>query len=117
MAGQQLLTAHLTLSEVKVIIAAVGGDSAVTDLDDASHQAIHELAIVAGHDHGTGELGRQPALQPDDRFDIEMVGRLIQKQYVGIDGQNLRQGNAHLPTATETLHRPLIIFRTDTEPR
>ena len=40
-------------------------------------------------------------LEPDDRFDVEVVGRLVHQQHVGPAEQHARQRDAHLPAAGE----------------
>ena len=40
-------------------------------------------------------------LEPDDRFDVEVVGRLVHQQDVGPAEQHAGHGDAHLPAARE----------------
>ncbi len=61
------------------------------------------------------ELAGQPLLQPDDRLDVKMVGRLVEEEHVGVDGEDFRQGDAHLPAAAERFHRAAIGVRADAE--
>jgi len=115
MAGQELFPADFPLPQVKIIIAAIGGDGLIADLDDPRHQPVHEFAVMAGHQHRALEVFGQPALQPDDGLDVQMVGRLVKEQHVGIQGQDFRQGNAHLPAAAEGFHRSVMGLRADAE--
>ena len=43
----------------------------------------------------------QELLQPDDRLDVEVVGRLVHQQHVGLPEQHAGQRHAHLPAARE----------------
>ena len=62
--------------------------------------AVHELAIVRGHQQRAG-IALQELLQPDDGFDIEVVGRLVHQQHVGPAEQHAGQRDAHFPAAGE----------------
>jgi len=114
-AGQQLVAADLPLLQIEIVVAAVGGDPAVGDLDDPGDDAVHEVAVVAGHQQGAVEVACQPFLEPDDRLEVEVVGRLVEQQDVGVDRQDPGQGDPHLPAAGEVLHRPVEILRGETE--
>ncbi len=114
-AGQQLLAADLPLAQVEIVVAAVGGDGPVGHLDDAADHPVHEVAVMAGHQQRPLELAGQPLFQPDDRLDIQMVGRLVEQQHIGVEGQDPGQGDAHLPAAAERLDRPVIGVRADAE--
>ena len=70
---------------------------------------------MAGHQQGALELVDQPFLQPDDRFDVEVVGRLVEQQDIGVDGQDPGQGDAHLPAAAEGFDRPVEIVVREAE--
>ncbi len=64
---------------------------------------------------GAGEP-RQPALQPHRRFEVEMVGRLVEQQQVGGGEQRGRQRHAHPPAARERFHRPRLRRRVEAKP-
>ena len=52
------------------------------------------------------------AFEPDDRFDVEVVRRLVEQQDVGTAEQHARHGHAHLPAARERAHvavDPLVV--------
>ena len=56
-------------------------------------EAGQEGAVVAD-DHESAVIALQPALQPVDRGQIEMVGRLVQQQQVGLGGKGPGDGGA-----------------------
>ena len=88
------------LALVEIVIAGVGDDLAGIDLGDLRDDAVHELAVVRGHQQRAG-IGLEELLQPDDGFDIEVVGRLVHQQHVRPAEQHARQRHAHLPAAGE----------------
>jgi hypothetical protein len=55
---------------------------------------------VRGHQKRAG-VGLEELLEPDDRLDVEVVGRLIHQQHVGPAEQHPRQRDAHFPAARE----------------
>ncbi len=85
-AGLELLPADLPLPQVEVEVAAVGGGGAARHLDDPGDDPVHELPVVAGHQQGAFKFAAQPFLKPEDRFDIEVVGRFVEEQNVRVDG-------------------------------
>ena len=78
----------------------VAGELAAVDLDDLRDQAVQELAVVRGHDQRALEVAQEP-LEPEDRLDVEVVGRLVEQQRVGLHEQDARERDAHLPAARE----------------
>jgi len=57
----------------------------------------------------------QPAFQPENRVDVEMVGRLIQQQQVGTTHQRAGHIDAHPPAAGEGADRPRLVGRIEAE--
>ena len=54
----------------------------------------------------------QERLEPDDRLDVEVVGRLVHQQDVGLAEQHARHRHAHLPAARQRAHvavDPLVV--------
>ena len=48
----------------------------------------------------------QPRLEPERAFEVEIVGRLVEQQQVGLGEQGRGQRHAHAPAAGELRHRP-----------
>ena len=64
---------------------------------------VEEIAVV-GH-HKQGKVGtRQISLQPNNHLQVEMVGRLIEQQEVGIVKQSVCQGHAFLLSTAKLSH-------------
>ena len=64
------------------------------------------------YDNGILEIN-QKFLQPCDRIQIQMVGRLIQQQNVGITEQCLGQQDLHLQAAVQILHERVVELGAD----
>ena len=57
----------------------------------------------------------QIILEPVARFQIEMIGRLVQQQQVRLCQQQLGQRDAHLPPAGEFVDLPRPVFLAEAE--
>jgi hypothetical protein len=95
--GFLVRVANGALAFVEVVIARIGGDLAAIDFRDAGHGPVQELAIVRGHQQRAG-LGLEKRFEPDDRLDVEVVGRLVHQEHVGPPEQHAGHGDAHLPS-------------------
>ena len=98
--GLAVRFADRALALVEIVVARVHRDLAVVDLGDLRDDAVHELAVVRRHEQRAGSRF-QEAFEPDDRLDVEMVGRLVHQQHVGLAEQHARHGHAHLPAARQ----------------
>ena len=86
------------LLAIELVVARIGIQRAAIDLDDLVDDAVHEFAVVRGHQDGAVEA-LQEGFEPDQAFDIEMVRRLVEEHDVGAHEQDLRESHAHLPPA------------------
>ena len=99
--GPQLLFAALFSEyDILVVFHPVVDDLSAGDFQRAIGDIIDESAVVA-HEHHSRRTLCQKLLQPLDRLNVEMVRRLVEQQHVGTAQQNLRQLDAHAPTAGE----------------
>ena len=86
-------------------IAAVIGDArAAIELERPFGDVVEEIAVVGDHDHGAGIVA-QMMLEPGHAFRVEMVGRLVEQQDVGLGEQQLAQRHAALLAAGQRLDR------------
>ena len=69
---------------------------------------VQQVAVVADDHHGVG-IARQMILQPQRAFEIEIVGRLVEQQQIGLGEQSRRQRHAHAPAAGEFRTGPRLI--------
>ena len=65
--------------------------------------ALEKIAIV-GNDQGCAR-SLDGGLQPEDAFEIQMIGGLVEKQHVGRGDQRGRDGEPLFPSAGERLGR------------
>jgi hypothetical protein len=68
---------------------------AAVELEDPLGGVVEEVAIVGDGDHGAGEA-HQVLLEPFDAFRVEVVGRLVQQQHVGLGQQQAAERHAAL---------------------
>ena len=84
------------------VVALPRDAGAAVELEDPARHVVEEVAIV-GHRHdGAGELGEM-ALQPGHRLGVEMVGRLVEQQHVGLAEQQPAERHAALLAARQLL--------------
>ena len=62
---------------------------------------------MADQEQGLG-VAPEIVLEPQARLEIEMVGRLVQEQQVGLGEQHGGERHAHAPAAGEAGQRPLL---------
>ena len=82
-------------------------DPARGNLDDPVCQSVNEFMIVGGKQNHLRE-GRQPIIQGSDRFQIQMIGRLIHDERIGANQHHFGEHAADpLPSGEDTglLHR------------
>ena len=68
--------------------------------------AVQKIAVMR-YDHNRSLIVHQKSLQPPDRFHIQMVGRLVQKQDVRLCHKELPQRHARLLTSGKLAHLPV----------
>ena len=88
--------------------AGIGAQNAAVEFDDACGDIVQKTAVVGNHDQAAFKSFEQ-VFQPDNRVDVQMVGRLIQQQYVGLLHPGLCQGNAFFLPAGEVAD--FFVFR------
>ena len=107
--GQLLLLVGLALEQILVIAAAVTDQPALADLDDAADKLVQELAIVRDDQNRAG-VAFQILLEPEQRFEVEVIGRLVQQQQVRLLRQQPGQVRAHHPAAAHLARGPVGIL-------
>ena len=97
--GLALLQVALPADVVDVDLGAVGVE--VPHLVD---DGLEQLDVVADHDQAA-VVARQEAAQPGDRVGVEVVGRLVEQQGLGVGEQDPGQLDAAALTAGEGAQR------------
>ena len=67
---------------------------------DAVDAGVEEFAVVRDQQDAAG-IARQILFEPEDGFEVEVVGGLVEQQQVGAVHQRARQVQAHAPAAGE----------------
>ena len=81
------------LQERRVVAGPVVEPAAV-ELDDPGGQPLEEDPVVGDEDERAA-VAEQEVLEPADRLDVEVVGRLVEQQDVGLGDE--RPGQQHAP--------------------
>ena len=79
--------------QIRLVIAGPACQPAAVEFQDPRGDAAQQGAIVRDEQHGS-VVAQQEVLQPADRFDVEVVGRLVQKQDVRAADYGLGQQHA-----------------------
>ncbi len=99
---------NLRLGDDHVVVAAgVGDDRLVVDVGDVRADVVQEMPIVRDDDQ-RAVVAAEELLEPVDRVEVEVVGRLVEQQRLGMAEERLRQQHAHLLSALQLAHRPLV---------
>ena len=67
--------------------------------------AVEQRAVMADEDEGAGELVGHPGLEAEDLGEVEMIGRLVQQQEVGLGHRGARDQHQAPPAAAEGAER------------
>ena len=73
-------------------VAGKAAQQAAIELDDARDDAIEERAVVRDHDRGRAL--EQQLFQRRDAVDVQVIGRLVEQQQVGLQRQCERERGA-----------------------
>ena len=106
--GQLLLLLGLALVEKGVVVARVAVEPLIANLDDTGDQLIEKLPVVRD-DQNRSRVILQIALKPNEGFEIQMVGGLIEHEDVRLMHQQPGQVRPHDPTTGQLARRPLKI--------
>ena len=88
----------LLLLQPGTVVALPGDAVAAVELEDPLGGVVEEVAVVGHRHHGAGEAGEE-LLQPVHRLGVEVVGRLVEQQHVGLRQQQAAQRDAALLAA------------------
>ena len=80
--------------------ARIAAQHAAVELDDARRDGVEEGAVVR-HDHDAALEADEQLLEPGDRVEVEVVGRLVEEQHVGNGDEGARQRDALLRAARQ----------------
>ena len=92
--------------EVVVIVAGPAREPGAVQLHDAGGEPPQEGAVV-GDEQDAARVVVDPVLEPLDRAQVEMVGRLVEQQQLGVADDGPGQPHPALPAAGQLLQPPV----------
>ena len=95
-----LLQPLLLLRQPGGVVALVGNAAAAVELQDPAGDVVEEVAVV-GDDQDRARIVAQMAFQPVHRLGVEMVGRLVEQQQIGLVEQQPAERDAAALAAGE----------------
>ncbi len=105
----EALDPHLLLLYVVGEAALVLVEAVILDLDDPVADRLQKLAVVGDDDERTIEL-LKPAFQPAQAGDVEVVGRLVHQQNLGLLQDHFGERRTISPTAGKPTDRQLPVL-------
>ena len=84
-------------------------------MQDGVDGIVEQFAVVADDQRGM-RIFLEPRFEPQRAFEVEIVGRFVEEQHVGLGEQRCRQRDAHAPAAGELRHRTMQVGLGETEP-
>ena len=90
------------------IAAAIERELARLQRQNVPDRVVEQVAVVADDDHGLRIAG-EVVLQPQRAFEVEIVGRLVEQQQIGLGKQRRGQRDAHAPAAGEFRAGALLV--------
>ena len=90
-----------------VIAAGIQGQLSACEVEDMVGHVVKEIALVADQ-QDRRRVRAQEILEPQHRFEIEVVRGLVEQQQVGLREQQRCQRHAHPPAAGEAFQRALL---------
>ena len=114
----RLLQHHLlgALLFKRAVIAAVARELRLLDMDGDLRNGVQKFPVVADDEQGAG-VTLEPAFQPDQRIQIEVVGRFVEQQQIAGAHEGARQLQAHAPAARKAVDWPLQLINLKAQPQ
>ncbi len=88
-----MVPAVLAFLQIQAVIAAIELRAADSHFQQGIAGVVKKIAVVR-HDDGCAFPLAEVALEPFDRLNIKMIGRLIEQQQIGVGKQQPRQVGA-----------------------
>src|SRR5262249_36218853 len=100
--------------QVEVVISGVNSDLPFVDFRNLRDDAIHEFAIMRRHQQRARKRFDE-FFEPDDRFDIKVVRRLVHQQDIRTAQKYTRHRDPHFPPAGQISHVAVDALTIETE--
>ncbi len=96
------------------VAAGIADQFRLFEMQDGLGDAIDEIAVMRDECQ-RARIARQPAFEPEDRIEIEVIGRLVEQQQITGCKERARQIQPHPPAAREGVDRRLRALRIEAE--
>jgi len=83
-------------------VTTISPELEAVEVENIGDNVVEEARVVGDDDGGAGGQAGEVALQPSDVHDVEMVGRLIEQEDVGLEQHGTGESQLHLPATRET---------------
>ena len=104
-AGGGLQAKLLAAAAFEIVVAAgIKVQLTLAHVEDCVDRIVEQFPVMAD-DEGRVRVLPEACLEPEGAFEIEVVGRLVEQQQVGLGKKRSRQRNAHSPAAGKLRHR------------
>ena len=108
------LLARLALDQEVVVIAGVFVQALAAKLDHARAEGVEEGAVVRDDDEAARVAG-QVVLEPEQRLEVEVIGRLVEEQEGRFADEQAGEVRAHDPPAGERLGELVVVGLAEAE--
>ena len=92
---------------IVVVVARIDGDGVVVQIRHMGADFVQKVTVVRDDNHG-GVVLVQHAFQPADGINVQVIGRFVQKQYIWLGEQGLRQQYAQLEARGDFCHGRIV---------
>jgi len=93
----------------EIVVAGIQLNLAIVNIRDMGADLIQEITVMGYHDNRVVKIDEE-FFQPGDGIQIQMVGRLIQEQYVGIAEQRFGKKDLYLLASVQILHQGIMVI-------
>jgi len=115
-AGRRLQPRLFRAPPLEIVVAAgVEIELALAQVQNGVDRVVQELAVVADDQRGV-RIFLQPRFEPKRALEVEVIGRLVEQQQVGLREQGGCERHPHAPAAREFRHRSVEIGGGEAEP-
>ena len=97
-----------------IVGAAIVDELALVEMDDAVDRGVEQVAVVADEEHAPRIAG-EVALEPHRALEVEIVGRLVEEEKIGLGEQDRGERHPHPPAAGERRARPALRLLVEAE--
>src|SRR6185436_12004814 len=96
-----------TIITYVVVAAGIRDDRLVVDVGDVRADVVEEMPVVRNHDQ-RAFVPAEKVLEPVDRVEVQVVGRLVEQQRRRVAVERLGEQDPDLLAALQLAHGPLV---------